>query len=498
MSRFKSMNPPLPISLGGGGMGPSARSAPRMEAPSATMPRPAAAPVSMPVRMPASMPASMGAESGISRFGLSVVAFFLFVVVSRLPEVLANLVGTSFKIAILSLLIAGVIAILSGRLFQTLFQPTSLAILGFTAWCVICIPFSVWKGGSFAIIKGTWLISLAAFLIVATMPAVERHLRPYAGALAWATILNIVVLLKFGTVQDSRGKLEIQSSLSNPNIMALQLLLGLPFLIYWVRTRGFVSWRGILGVGASVGVAVLIVLRTGSRSGLIAMSIIGLILLAGMKVHVRIGIVATLLLGSVAVIPFIPDYLIYRYATLLNQEEDDTSEAAESSRARKQHLKESLILTMQKPLFGVGPGQFQVASADLAKNENRRALWRETHNSFTQVSSETGIPGTVLYLAMILAGLMPVWSDLRRANRAKTLLPRHEFAGALLISATGLFVTSNFSSLAYQYYWPIMCGMGLAYQQVARAENARLMAAGINRGLSNRSVPPNSIPLPRR
>ena len=40
---------------------------------------------------------------------------------------------------------------------------------------------------------------------------------------------------------------------------------------------------------------------------------------------------------------------------------------------------------------------FAVASSDLAKAEGDPALWQQTHNTYTQVSSETGLPGLVIY-----------------------------------------------------------------------------------------------------
>ena len=83
-------------------------------------------------------------------------------------------------------------------------------------------------------------------------------------------------------------------------------------------------------------------------------------------------------------VPFIPNYLIYRYGTLLNSSEVHGGEAENSTNARKEVLNESLGLTLKHPVVGVGPGQFRVAAAAQSKDEGVRALWLETHNTYTQ------------------------------------------------------------------------------------------------------------------
>ena len=37
------------------------------------------------------------------------------------------------------------------------------------------------------------------------------------------------------------------------------------------------------------------------------------------------------------------------------------------------------------------------------EEEGNRALWQQTHNTYTQVSSETGIPGLMIYLGLMFS-----------------------------------------------------------------------------------------------
>jgi O-antigen ligase len=322
------------------------------------------------------------------------------------------------------------------------------------------------------LLEKRWLFGIAAFYIVATGPSFSRNLNLYAGAMAWSTIFVNVVLFFYGVDRDLRSSLAFTSSLSNPNIAALQLLLGFPFMIFWIKTRGLFSVRGMLGL---VGIAMMIyeiVMRTGSRSGLLILGIMTLITLWTTKALIRIALIATLVIGAIVAIPFVPGYLVSRYATIFSSAPDANNEAVASARERQEILKQSIILTLQHPLVGVGPGQFQVAEAAVSKDEGVRAMWLVTHNAYTQLSSETGMPGLIFYTGRIGYSLFPVWTDYRKARREKRLEPREQFALALLISAAGLLINSAFTSVAYDYYWPILCAMGIAYQRLAVQDRA--------------------------
>lgn len=434
--------------------------------------------------IPHAPPPVVTVEAARWTLAIAVGSAFLFIVVSRFSEVAANVFGTAFKVAFILSLLSFILALSSGRLPETLRTPTLAAMAAFTMWWLACVPFSVWPGGSVGLLQGRWIFDVVTFLALATLPVSSSGLNLYAGSMAWSAIFVNFTLLRYGVSNDDRGSVDFTSSLSNPNIAALQLLLGLPFLVYWTRFHGFFSFRGLAGFASAILLAFLIVTRTGSRSGLLILVVVTLMLMSGTKIFLKIALFFALIFGTAVVIPFIPSYLIYRYGTLLSTAEDDQSEAAASSRERHAMLLQSLVLTMQHPVFGVGAGQFKIAQAAISHDKGEREAWLETHNMYTQLSSETGLPGVALYLTMIVFSLAPVFKELRAAKRAKQLLPRHEYARALLISATALAINSCFTSVAYEYYWPVVCGLGVAYQRVVAAEKspgAVVLAAGPKR-----------------
>lgn len=400
---------------------------------------------------------------------LYLACVLLFVVVARVTELVASETGSGLKIVPILTVIVGVACLISGRLPATLRLGGTLSILAFTGWWLICVPFSVWPGGSVALLRESWAFSVAAFLIIATAAVSTKCLQYYAGAMAWAALFVNFVLLRFGSETNFRSSVDFSSSLSNPNVAAFHLLLVLPFLIYWTRTSGLLSWRGLLGMANAILVAVLIILRTGSRSGVLILAVLFVLLLTKTQFYTRVIVFLVLFVGIAALAPFVPSYLAYRYGTMLKATQNQANEAAASVNQRRELLNQSIVLTLQRPVFGVGPGQFRVAAAAKLEEEGERSVWLETHNMYTQISSEAGVPGLIIYLAMIYFSLAPVWKDLRLA-RGGGNLPRYEYGRALLISAVGLFLNSLFISVAYQFYWPVICSLGVAYQRVTALE----------------------------
>ena len=70
--------------------------------------------------------------------------------------------------------------------------------------------------------------------------------------------------------------------------------------------------------------------------------------------------------------------------TTFSESQEAAGEAVESSEARQYLLKQSIIYTLQKPFFGVGPGQFSLYEGQSRVSEGLKGDRHETHNSYTQ------------------------------------------------------------------------------------------------------------------
>jgi O-antigen ligase len=116
-----------------------------------------------------------------------------------------------------------------------------------------------------------------------------------------------------------------------------------------------------------------------------------------------------------------------------------SGEASASAQQRKELLLQSLKVTAQHPLLGVGPGNFEFISG----------FWHVTHNSYTQMSAEGGIPALLLYLLVFWRSIV----NLRKVNRySATTKAAAVLSMTLQASLAGYLVGSFFLSLGYHLF----------------------------------------------
>jgi O-antigen ligase len=139
--------------------------------------------------------------------------------------------------------------------------------------------------------------------------------------------------------------------------------------------------------------------------------------------------------------------------------EEETAAAYASAQARQQIFWRSIEVTMEHPLFGVGPGNFEQVSGQ----------WHTTHNSLTLMSSEGGVPAMILYGLILWCGFKNLRATRRlvRGQRALDVLAR-----ALLASLAGYAVGSLFLSEAYLFFPYILVGYTAALFSIARTSSA--------------------------
>jgi O-antigen ligase len=141
-----------------------------------------------------------------------------------------------------------------------------------------------------------------------------------------------------------------------------------------------------------------------------------------------------------------------------------------SVEARTRLLKASLELTLLNPLLGVGPGQFSPAENDMAVEAGaRRGSWQVTHNSYTEVSSEAGIPALLFFVGSMFFSFKGLSRIYRRTKGTPHNMVRNA-AFCLMLSLVGFSVSILFSSMAYRYYLPSLIGIAAVFITAATRE----------------------------
>jgi O-antigen ligase len=256
---------------------------------------------------------------------------------------------------------------------------------------LITILFAVWHGGAFEYVvnrfsKGV-IVAFLIYMVVSKVDEIRKLLLIQSAAIALVTVASVLIH------HTSDGRLlGIQKGiLENPNDLAINVAISFPLCLAFLLGSKGAAWKVFWSV--SLVLMIYAVIATYSRSGLIALVITCVICFWEFVIKGRYTYLAAvaLLVGilGLGVVFATPSYLIRVESIFLGNIEGSQDKG--SLEARKQLLVDSLKITMQHPFFGVGPGSFQAVSG----------TWQPSHNTYTGLSSEAGLPALILFTAVM-------------------------------------------------------------------------------------------------
>src|SRR5260370_29342276 len=140
---------------------------------------------------------------------------------------------------------------------------------------------------------------------------------------------------------------------------------------------------------------------------------------------------------------------------------------------------------------------FPVAAAARASTLGVHTAWLETHNSYTQVSSECGLPALFFYLAALLSSIFQTTSIYRQFRNGKEPHQVEIAAMAFSIRASliAFAVTALFASVAYLSLFPCLAGLSAAFIFIVRRDLEHLR---LPQPAQPSSQVPKRPPLPAR
>jgi O-antigen ligase len=145
--------------------------------------------------------------------------------------------------------------------------------------------------------------------------------------------------------------------------------------------------------------------------------------------------------------------------SVLNEDVSPQDASAIASVAtREQLLIKSLIITIQHPVFGVGMGEFPAYLWGEASKKREWVAALGTHNSYTQVSSECGIPALVCYLGVIWLSIKRSYRLYRRSVGQPQLRAVEGLAFSLLMGLVVYAIGTFFFHIAYSNLLPLLSG----------------------------------------
>lgn len=395
-----------------------------------------------------------------------------------------------------ALAVLAIVALLVGHLMRgeklVRLNADIVGVWALAAVMVLTAPFSIWPGGAFSTFIDVYLKVALIFVLLTHTLRSPRLLRRFT----WLIVLAMGYVAARGVADYARGlnllvggRLHgpLAGMMGNPNDLAMNMVTFLPLAGFMALSRGRALPR--LVAAGIVLLMVATILFTKSRAGMLGLVVMMVVfLLHARAVRPGVGVIA--LVGVLATAPLMPASFWTRVSSIVNQEEDETG----SRQARKDLMLDAWQTFLQRPLTGVGAGQF--------KNYNppdRLEPWRETHNVVLQILVELGLFGALAFgYLLVRAGMGIVWTlrrfpPLRRRGRMTNLssvatVVDHAFddqerewmrmhASAVSAGFAGWFVCAQFSSIGYYWTFYYLFALIIAAREITKQRLETVYAA---------------------
>lgn len=333
----------------------------------------------------------------------------------------------------------------------------SKTVLGILVWGTISAPFGISMASSLIYIGDRYIKILVVFFLMVIAVRNARDLLVLIWSFVAAAGILLVLaatVLEVNTTHTGLDRMGGGLTSFDANDLAMIYLMALPLCILLI----FVS-RGIprlIAACIAIGIPGSIAL-TGSRGALIGLAIVLIALFFALNRYSYLGraTCATLLLGGLLL--GAPDGYWNQMKTILNPSEDYNL-AAESGRVAI--AKRGLGYMLRYPIFGLGVSNFGRAEGTISPiaaqlvEQGQGVPWIAPHNTYVQVGAELGIPGLVMWLALMYGGVVGLMRyHTKLPKNWDRISPDHMFMreATLLIpiSVLGFAVTSFFLSHAY-------------------------------------------------
>ena len=395
----------------------------------------------------------------------------VFLRFSYLHEWVTMSTGIDTHLALILLPPTVLSVLLSGGLRQSFRGRPTYYWFALAGWLLLASATSVWRSGSLGIVSSYLKTDFPFLLVIAGAVSSWRDCRLMMYVIGWSAVVNAIAGRRFGTM--ATGRLNLTSgTMGNANDLAAQLLILLPFLLFVCVTS-----KSLLIKAASLGsflYVLYLAFATGSRGAFIGIMVSAAVVFLRASAKVRLIFVIVVPLAVSVMLVSLPRQIIHRFATTFSNEADITEAedegAAASREVRIALLKASSRLTLEHPLFGVGPGEFADVMTGKAAAKGLREASQVAHNSYTQLSSEAGIPA----LIFLIAAMVSTYRLLNKTEKLAKTSPAHRemgIAASYVIIALVAFSTCIFFlSLIYRFYLPALSGIAIALAEAARRE----------------------------
>lgn len=333
------------------------------------------------------------------------------------------------------------------------------AILVMTLIALITVPIARSPAMAWEIFNDTYIKAVAMFIVMVNVVRTRKRLL----GLMWLS-LGIGVYLAIASldlyskgifsVEDYRIAVDVGGMFGNPNEMAMHFVMMTPLAIaLGVASKGKLLKLIYFSMAFLFIAANMVTFSRGGFIGLIACSAV-LAWKLGRKQRLNVTI-ASVIVGGIALVAAPGNYGLRMLSIFI-----PGLDAVGSSDQRQELLSRSILVTARNP-WGIGIGNFPIVGV--------RNL--QTHNAYTQVSSELGILGLIAYVVFMVSPFRKLGAIERSLFDKDSHSWFYYLAIGLQASIIGYMVSSFFASVAYNWFIYYLIAYAVAFRRIYSLES---------------------------
>jgi hypothetical protein len=371
------------------------------------------------------------------------IFLFTFVVYFRPYELIPALAG--FRSLALIIAVATLLVYLptqfAGEGSLTILTTEVKCVLFIAFWALLTIPIAIDPSMAWATFNDTFSRVIVIFIVMVNTLRTRARLK----GLMWLSI-GVGVMISFQAIQmyredvfkseGYRVSVDFGGMFGNPNDMALHLVIFTPIAIaLGLATRNKVARLLYFAVAGMMVVGNMV---TQSRGGFLGLLAIAAVLVWKLGKRQRFKVILISLVVGALVITIAPGNYGTRILSIFIPSLDSVGSAGQ----RSELLQLSILVTLRHPM-GIGVGNFPIVSIHNL----------QTHNAYTQVSSELGWLAVAAYVLMMVSPVRKLGVIERRLFASDTEDSwMYYLAVGVQASIIGYMVASFFGPVAYNWY----------------------------------------------
>lgn len=409
----------------------------------------------------------------LTYIGIFLFTFVLYFRPYELIPALSGLNSIAFIIAVATLLIY-LPTQLSTEGSLTILSTEVKCILFIAFWALLTMPLAKSPETAWATFNDTFNKVILMFIVMVNTLRTPARLK----GLMWLSIgvgvmlsYQAVVLYQEGVFASEGYRVSVNygGMFGNPNDLAMHLVIVTPIaLAFGMATEKMLSRILYFGITFLLVIGNMVTQSRGAFLALIAVAGVFAWKL-GKKQRFKVILVSAIV--GILFIAIAPGDYGKRILSIFIPSLDPVG----SSDQRKELLQLSLIVTLRNP-WGIGLGNFPIVGV--------RNL--QTHNAYTQVSSELGWLAFACYVIFIVSPLRKLGAIERQLLANKETSWLYYMAIGVQASVVAYMVASFFGAVAYNWYIYYPIAYAICLRRIYRADQLEkgIEIAGENR-LSN-------------